>query len=149
MTSSELSFQTEYAKFDDSQWPLLVIQFSCQKPNEALFKRYLDTSLFYLEKQQLYYCVFDISKVTKLEMKYISMQIKWLKQHYELLQKYSLGHIVITSNIFYRFVFRTILLFQETPMVVEIVKSTEEAINWVKQQNKLLDYQQDKTYKYI
>lgn len=120
-----------YAIIDESRFPLVSITFSGSKSTDQNFQTYLDqTKACYRHKKKLA-IIFDASNASIPALTHQKMQADWLKDHKALMQAYCMGTAYIIPNIAVRAILNVIFSMQKQPVPYKIVKSQDEAAEWV------------------
>jgi hypothetical protein len=130
MISVSLSMEP-YAIIDESSFPLVRITFTGSKSTDQNFQTYLDQNKDCYRHKLKLAIIFDASNASIPALSHQKLQAKWLKDHNALMQAYCMGTAYIIPNIAVRAILNMIFSMQKQPVPYKIVKSQDEAANWV------------------
>lgn len=123
---------TNYADFDRSNFPLIVVTFTGAKETDENFAVYLDGLHANYDPKKNFSLVFDATKAASPNLKYQQRQAKWMKEHEDLIQTYCLGVAYVMPNIVLRTVLKMIFAIQNNPVPFKVFGELEEGMAWAK-----------------
>jgi hypothetical protein len=116
---------------DDTYWPLIVFRFSGQV-SMAELDNYLKW-----QAEMVARCLPNASLVLTenlrmWEMPVLRKQAMWIKEHEQLLRKYSLGAALVITSPVVRGMLKALLWMQPMPQPHFVCSSPEEALVWLR-----------------
>lgn len=125
-----MSTHPDYAIFDTTNFPTVIVSFTGSQANEENFSNYLiKTKSLYNDKRELA-IIFDATDASLPGIKYQKMQAEWLKTNEALMKKYCKGTAYVISNKLVRAILTAIFKFQKQPVPYLIVPTITEAKSW-------------------
>lgn len=126
--------ENPYAIIDSTDFPLVTVTFTGNKPTEESFNLYTSQLEACYARGDKFTIIFDGRKAVFPSFKFQKMQAKWLKDHEKLIKSQCLGTAYIVANLGISFALRTIFMLQPQPVDYTVVSSLSEAIYWATEQ---------------
>lgn len=120
----------DYANFDRSKFPLVVVTFTGNKATDENIDAYLDGLYADYASKQSFSVVFDLTNAPNPSIKYIKKQAQWMKEHEVLISTYCLGVAYVIDNALFRLALKMVFNIQRNPMPFKVVENMEDAISW-------------------
>ncbi|MCS6968327.1 MAG: hypothetical protein RMJ44_06965 [Cytophagales bacterium] len=118
----------EYATFDESKFPIVIITFRAEEPTIEEFENYLNKALEIYQRKTPVSFVFDctLSKYLRAELRI--KQAEWLKKHKELISTWQKCFVFVMPNKLVRVILDAIMFITPLPAPHVIVKTLEEGL---------------------
>jgi len=120
-----------YATFDRSTFPLVTVTFTGVKETPENFQVYLDGLLANYDRKESFGLVFDASKSLSLRPDYQLKQARWMKEHFDLIERYCVGVAYVIPNPILRQVLQLIFNLQKSPTEFKVFAEIQEAQSWL------------------
>lgn len=122
-----------YAHFDRSTFPLIVVRFSGVRETDENFAAYLDGLYENYNSKKPFALVFDATEAANPNLKYQQRQAKWMKTHEALIKEYCLGVAYVMPNTLLRIALRLIFGIQNNPVPFKVFAKLEDGKNWAEE----------------
>lgn len=123
---------TPFAHIDQSDFPLVVVTYTGEKPTEENFPQYLEELTDVYRREAPFIIVFDAFKSVLPGLKYQRKQAQWMTEHLDLIEQYCLGSAFVIPQDIIRTVLKAIFAIQPPPMRYEIFATMEAGMAWAK-----------------
>ena len=120
-----------YANFDRSKYPLIVVEFTGEKPTDDSFDLYLEGLFENYGRGENNQILFDAQRAVFPALKYQMKQAKWLKEHELLMKDQCKGIAYTIPNVVIRNALSLIFKIQGQPVPYQVVSTNEEGIAWL------------------
>lgn len=124
---------TPYAEFDRSDYPLINITFTGEKPTDENFQAYLEGSYQNYEHREPIALVFDATNAAIPGLRYQKQQADWMREHDELIRTYCLGIAYVVPNPLIRQVMRAIFKLQQNATAFKVFAEREAGVAWAQE----------------
>ena len=119
-----------YAKFDQTQAPVIIIEFTGEKANAQSFAHYLRGLEENYARQESIALVFDARKALDLNPLYQMKQAHWLRQNKELIERYCQGVAYVVPNSFLRTMLGLVFKIQPSPVPFKVFENLDVGLAW-------------------
>lgn len=123
---------TPFAHIDQTEFPLVIITFSGERPSEENFQAYLDHITKIYHREEPFIVVVDASQAVLPALKYQRQQAQWMADHLELIESYCRGTAYIIPNDIMRTLLKAIFAIQQQSVPYEIFATLEGGMAWAK-----------------
>lgn len=120
-----------YASIDESEFPLVLIQFTGEKSTDENFLNYLNTTKACYRHKKTIGIVFDAANASIPSLKHQKMQADWLKENIDLMKEYCVGTAYVIPNLAIRAILKMIFSFQKQPVPYQIFENNHDAKQWL------------------
>ena len=118
-------------RFDDSQWPLLVVSVS-GAPSDEEFEEYLASYDAFLGRGQKYAIIYETRPDAPMfSVGHARKQAKWIAEHDEEIRRLCVGIAFVLPAPVLRGVLRFILGIQDIPAPYKVFRDMAEATPWL------------------
>ncbi len=124
---------TNFATFDRSGFPIIIVTFTGEKENPDNFQHYLDGLLQNYDRKEPFVLVFDATHAPTPNPTYQQKQAKWMKAHEDLIKTYCRGVAYVMPNLLLRNVLKLIFGIQKNPVPFKVFGDLESGINWAEE----------------
>jgi hypothetical protein len=132
--ASELSEQERGIRLDMSQWPVVIISPTSYDTDQSV-QDFMDDYFKLIEgKKERYASIMDLSQRTNMTKSQRKILIDGMNTHKEFTRQYSAGTAVVFSSAVIRGILMSIFWLFEPGYPTEICKTTEEALDWCRNQ---------------
>jgi hypothetical protein len=119
-----------YAKFDQTQAPVIIIEFTGEKANAQSFAHYLRGLEDNYARRESIALVFDARKALDLNPLYQMKQARWLRKNKELIERYCQGVAYVVPNSFLRTMLGLVFKIQPSPVPFKVFESLDVGLAW-------------------
>ncbi|HLM42500.1 MAG TPA: hypothetical protein VK458_01480 [Myxococcaceae bacterium] len=121
---------SDRAHFDDSRWPLLILQFPktlSTRGQEACLATLVD----YLRRGDKVLLLMDLSRIGMVPLDQRWRQVEWFEEHEHLLRERVLGTALILTSPLVRLAISAMLYFKPLPLPLATFDVPASAEAWV------------------
>lgn len=122
-----------HAEIDKSKFPIVYVKFYAKAFDPKAFEKYLKQVAELNESQEPYTVIFDASESAHLSAEERVKQGEWMKEHYELFKKNSMGAAYIIPSYMIRCVMNAVFSMKNKPANYTVVSTVEEAFKWAEE----------------
>jgi hypothetical protein len=122
-----------HAEIDKSKFPIVNVKFFAKDFNQKAFENYLRELAELNSRQEPYTVIFDASESVYLSPEQRLKQGEWMKEHYELYKKNTIGAAYIIPSYMIRCVMNAVFSMKNKPANYTVVSSVEEAYKWAEE----------------
>lgn len=122
-----------YATFDRSTFPLIVVKFTGTKADDENFAVYLEGLRANYDAEKPFALIFDASDAASPSIKYQQRQAQWMKEHQTLIQTYCLGIAYVVPNVLLRGILKMIFSIQKSSVPFKVFGSMEQGLAWAEE----------------
>lgn len=125
---------TEYAQFDTSRLPFVVITFTGDAPTDENFDKYLREMKALYDSEEKISIVFDARQAVLPSLSFQKKQALWLKVNENLLKEYCSGTAYVITNKSVRVILRMIFAITPQPIPYKVCSNMDDAEEWARAQ---------------
>ena len=126
---------TNYANFDRSKFPIVVVKFTGVEQTDDNFAAYLNGLYDNYNSKQPFSLVCDATNAPKPNITYQKRQAQWMKEHESLIKTYCKGIAYVMPNALYRIALMVIFSLQNNPVPFKVFQNVEDGVEWAKKMN--------------
>ena len=116
---------------DDRHWPLVIYRFNGVVTMSEL-EAYLKRQDEMLSRRELTMALVLTDKVKMWDTPVLKRQAEWVKEHRDILRRYSLGVALVIQSPLVRGMLRAILWMQPMPQPHAVCSTSAEALEWLR-----------------
>jgi hypothetical protein len=124
----------EYAHFDTSQFPVVVVAFTGEAANDENFEAYLNGLHDLYESGDSLGIIFDGRNAKLPGLKYQKQQADWLKENEAMMKSQCVGTAYVITSTIIRGVLKAIFAITPQPVPYKVCPSMEEARKYIESQ---------------
>ncbi|MFN3998430.1 STAS/SEC14 domain-containing protein [Algoriphagus sp.] len=120
-----------YAIIDESEFPIIRIDFTGNKSTDQNFQAYLDQMKSCYRTENRLAIIFDASRASIPAFPHQKIQANWLRENDSLMKDFCAGTAYIIPNAAIRAILRVIFSLQKQPVPFKVFEKEIDAEEWV------------------